>query len=355
LKRFLIPVLILTAVNAVAAGRGRVIRTPHGTPSVWTAPNCTTTYGLPGFYFTRDEGRTVSLNPHPRPVNSGVLVVVTDVPNRMFALFGDGLYDSVDAGCNWSLRSRLPLQPVSTLTAAPGGRAYGWSYADGRILRISASSFDVVEASGRVMGFGVDPADAQHVVAVTQAKIQESFDGGSNWSDREVFAFPMIETAAVDPTDVRHIAISYVATVGAVPRVEVTRDGGITWQRAPEGVRAWKLAFSPADPNAIWMTGRAWPPVGAAPLNAYQSADGGKTFDCLAPPSTLYFNNLTLAPSPADAHVAAQASSFGGLAIIDAASKAIRFAPANSEWISVTWSPVPGVIYLTSSDSVIIN
>jgi hypothetical protein len=213
MRRLLIPVLILTAVNAAAAGRGRVIRTPHGQPTAWTAPNCTTTYGLPGFYFTRDDGRTVSVNPLPPPVDIPLHIVATDVPNRMFAILGQKLYDSADAGCNWTVRSTFPT-PFLTLVAAPGGRAYAWSYAERRLLRISTFSFDSVELPDLPVAFGVDPGDAQHLVIVTRMRVHESFDAGSSWSDRQIVAYPLIDAAAVDPRDVRHIAVSYVALEG---------------------------------------------------------------------------------------------------------------------------------------------
>lgn len=342
LKRFLIPVLILTAVNAAAAVRGRVVRTPQEKPNGWTAPNCTTTFGLPGFYFTRDEGRTVSINPQPLPVNTGLNVVATDVPNRMFAMLGEDLYDSADAGCSWSMRSRGPMRPTS-MVAAPGGRAYAWSYGspDKRLLRISGSSFDSVKLPDMPLAVGVDPADAQHLVAVTRTRVYESHNAGSNWSDRGAVPAPLLNHAAIDPRDVRHIV------VGRTGGASVSLDGGMTWQNGnTQGANVWSVAFSPADPKVVWMQGL----VPSGRETVYRSIDGGITYSpVLAASSTsagIHFNRELVVPNPNDPDTVAFGA-WEGLAIV-AASGAARLGPGY-QWDSVTWSPAPGVIYLTVS------
>lgn len=346
MKRFLIPALILTSVNVSAAGRGRVVRPP----AAWTAPACTATTGLPGFYFTRDEGRTLSINPDPIPVNAGVRsVVITDVPNRMYAISGDGLYESANAGCSWSFRAKIPAV-LSTLVAAPGGRAYAWNYTEPRIVRVSASAVEVIALPDAPRTFGVDPADAQHLMAVTRERVLESYDGGLSWSDRGAIpATTPLDTAAVDPRDVRHIAVGYVALVGAKASTAVSLDGGMTWQSGnTQGAILRDLSFSPADRNVIWTPGLAGP---FGPLRVYRSVDGGLTYTTVPvesnTPKPILFNRLTLTPSPHDRDIAAYGAD-SGLLIIDARSGEARFA-AGQEWNTVTWSPAPGVIYLTTT------
>jgi hypothetical protein len=129
-----------------------------------------------------------------------------------------------------------------------------------------------------------------------------------------------------------------------VPRIQFTRDGGMTWQTtSTKGLKARNLAFSPANPNVVWMQGNVYP-CGA--LNVYRSIDGGLAFDNCVTSSSILFNGPTLAPSPTDPRIAAYSAS-RGLAILDAVSGAIRLAPAGG-WDSVSWSPAPGVIYLTA-------
>jgi hypothetical protein len=348
MKRILIPLLVLIAADALAAtGRARATRAPKTpTSAAWTAPACTATAGLPGFYFTLDEGKTVSTNPHPLPVNMGVVIVPTDVPNRLFGIVGDVLYDSADAGCTWSLRTAVPLRP-SSMIAAPNGRAYAWNYYEPRLLRIAATSFDEVALPDTPKTIGVDPADAVHLVLVSRTKIYESHDAGSTWSERAAAPYIVLAAAAIDSRDVRHIAAGYTDHIGAVGRVAVSRDGGMTWQTSQTQVEGiWKLAFSPADSNVIWLHARS---EAFAPLAFLRSDNGGVTFDFRLTPN-FTANSLTLTPSPTEPHIAAFAG-YVGLAIIDAAAPAVRLAPG--AWETVTWSPAPGVLYITKYETVI--
>src|SRR2546428_14107588 len=106
MKPVFIAALMIAASSAFAAGRTRSVRPPvaPSVPLAWSAPACQTTSGLPGFYFTLDEGRTVSSNDLPDPINSRVLLATTDVPNRLIAILEGGLYESWDSGCRWFLR-----------------------------------------------------------------------------------------------------------------------------------------------------------------------------------------------------------------------------------------------------------
>jgi hypothetical protein len=281
MTRFLISALI-----AVAAARGRVVRPPSTLPpAAWAAPACTTTTGLRGFYFTRDEGRTLSINTDAIPVNTGVrALVASDVPNRMYAIFADGLYQSVDAGCSWFFRSHV-LDRVTAMVAAPGGIAYGWSYYDPRVLRISASSVETIVLPDVPTTLGVDPADAQHLMTVTRARVFESHDGGLSWSDRGAIPANMpIDTAAIDPRDVRHIVVAYVSAVGAKGTTLVSLDGGITWQSGnPNGAILRNLVFSPVDRNVLWTPG--WVPHSDNYVFTGRSTAGSRTPRCRRPRS----------------------------------------------------------------------
>ena len=96
MRRLFLAVLVLSALNAAAAVRSRAARVP-----------CMVASGLPGFYISRDEGRTFTVNFDPVPVNAGVHIALSDVVNRLYAAFEDGVFQSSDGGCTWSLRGRV--------------------------------------------------------------------------------------------------------------------------------------------------------------------------------------------------------------------------------------------------------
>lgn len=61
----------------------------------------------------------------------------------------------------------------------------------------------------------------------------------------------------------------------------------------------------------------------------------------------MIFNGLALVGSPHDRGVVAYADN-RGLLVVDSEPDEARFAPGQT-WYTVTWSPAPGVIYLTTS------
>src|SRR5438046_1359553 len=96
---------MLIASAAFAAERHRGVNPPN--TSAWTAPACQTVEGLPGFYFSSDQTRTVSANALHDPINVPVLLAITDVANHLLAVLEDGLYESGDAGCHWFFRGKF--------------------------------------------------------------------------------------------------------------------------------------------------------------------------------------------------------------------------------------------------------
>src|SRR2546430_7789082 len=83
----------------------------------------------------------------------------------------------------------------------------------------------------------------------------------------------------------------------------------------------------------------------------HRSTDGGESFPLVAqssPSSTgLHFQTSALFPDPADDEVIAVQSYIDGLTIIDARTRTMRTGRYHY-WDSAIWSPVPGVMYLTT-------
>lgn len=92
-----------------------------------------------------------------------------------------GLIESTDAGRTWSPLSLLGEADFHSLVAAHG-RVYGYDSTSGRLM-VSADGKDWQTRSQLPMGdFAVDPADGDHLVAMTGQGLAESTDGGRTWS-----------------------------------------------------------------------------------------------------------------------------------------------------------------------------
>ena len=345
----LAPIAMVFAVAsaALADGRQRAVRSPQPIVlSSWTATQCSTTSGLPGFYFTRDEGQTVSGNDALPPINANVALMVSDVPNLLFAVLSNSLYESRDAGCHWYMRDRLSAE-FEAIVAAPNGRGYAWSARHAQMLRISRTGSDLVSLPEPVFRIGVDPQDGQHLMAVSRLRIYESLNGGLSWSDNGSPPSRLLG-AAFDPRDVRHIAVGYVN--GA----SVSHDGGLSWQSSDtRQATVGNLVFAPADPNVIWMEGG----VEGTSGGVYRSTNGGAAFDKLVSAASFGQDGLHasgsggLFPHPASVDVVTVEAS-DALTFVDVRAGAPTLrkgrTPTWHHWDSVTWSPAPDVIYLTT-------
>jgi photosystem II stability/assembly factor-like uncharacterized protein len=81
------------------------------------------------------------------------------------------------------------------------------------------------------------PSSPDLVFAVTAEGLYTSADGGDTW--RVSHAGSYCRAAWVDPADAAHLILGPADTVSTGRkngRVEVSRDGGSTWERASEGL-----------------------------------------------------------------------------------------------------------------------
>ena len=138
---------------------------------------------------------------------------------------------STDAGCSWSPMGTNQSQPPPTLVAAPGGRAYAWTFSPPHLSVIAG---DVVEdlplpaAVSAIRGFAVDAADPdQLALGDRDGVVWRSTDGGHSWSEigtkppsNDPF-LPIVHRVAFDPHDLDHVMVGMSST-GAF----VSGDGG---------------------------------------------------------------------------------------------------------------------------------
>ena len=272
--------------------------------------------GTAAVTFTRDRGRTLA--PSVQQL-SGVGytygLVALDVPDQLLAWHKQALIVSRDGGCNWSEVYRPETDPgfPPRLTAAKGGRAYGWSDNQRYLMRYDSRGPRALKAPGEMTGLGADPNNGEHVLAAdAEGIIWRSRDGGESWqmSGRlDTVTRPVIfYRFTFDPSNVEHI-VAGTTLDGAY----VSRDGGATWQRATGlGTRAsntFNLVISPVNGNRVWAmsldmleSDANLPHHGR---HIYVSDDGGSSYRSVVDeaPGVKLINGPTMAADPQNADV----------------------------------------------------
>src|SRR6266850_8032688 len=246
MKRTLAVIAALLAAGSVEAqNRSRSVRVP-AIPSAWITAACQSVSGLPGFHIGAGDGDLISGNDADDPTNTHVLVALTDVPNRMVALLGNRLFESTDAGCQWHVRAGLTAE-FTDIVRAPGSRGYAWSSKHDVLLRIWPDAVDYSVLPEAMLAVGVDPNNAQHLIAISTTRAYESANAGLDWTDNGHVPFASLYVAAVDPRDVRRVAI------GGVEGTLRSSDGGLTWSSdSLPKLSTFALAFA-ADADGLWI------------------------------------------------------------------------------------------------------
>lgn len=249
----------------------------------WTVPTCNRILGTRAVTYTTDEGLTLAKT---RQLTGFVYtrgLAALDVGNTLLAASlasnANSILRSEDAGCNWEQVALIPTSSSLFLTAAPGGVAYGWSRGQGTFYRIEGYDFATLTAPQIILGFAVDPADADHIRFGTNGcQLYESFDGGQSFAplggpaDTASTIFFSVE---FDPADIDH------ALCGAKGAYRTT-DAGQSWSAIEsfdyEDIDlVYLFEFSPADPARVWARANL-DTMGTPSHEILMSNDGGATF-----------------------------------------------------------------------------
>jgi hypothetical protein len=215
-----------------------------------------------------------------------VQTVKPSTPPLPPGVFDSGFAITGDFGAKWSPYAGFPEQPRAApqLTHAPSGAApgmYAVLYQAVRVGWYGANDYDLIHfvraaenpfsAMAKVSypamnGFGglgiaptifawypvfaVDPGNANHLIApdVINEKMQESWDGGNNWTDMAALTslvteggklrfrnwiFPQASAISFSPDDPNMIAVGTMEG-----GVLVSSDRGKTWSQVPGSERA---------------------------------------------------------------------------------------------------------------------
>ncbi|MCH7480127.1 MAG: hypothetical protein IIC79_01920 [Chloroflexi bacterium] len=136
---------------------------------------------------------------------------------RGFALNGERVYAAVEVG--------------GVLLSDDGGES--WDLAKGSDGVPSFGTPPAGFVSPDVHDVAVHPSNPALVFAATGGGLYGSRDGGDSW---ELLYDCYCRAVWLDVNDANHIILGPADYVGAMGRIEVSRDGGKTWKLASDGV-----------------------------------------------------------------------------------------------------------------------
>ena len=173
-----------------------------------------------------------------------------------------GLIESDDAGVTWDRVSLHGEADFHALSAAHG-RVYGYDSTSGTFMVTKNKREWDRRSRLPMLGFAVDPADPDNVVAASPDGPVFSSDGGRTWTPL-AGAPPLAVVAWQEGAGLFGVAVD-----GTVHR---SGDGGRTWQRT---------GSAGGEPEALMVdtdAGQARVHVAVAGRGIVVSEDGGKTF-----------------------------------------------------------------------------
>ena len=332
----LVLTLILAAAQPAAA---RVRAVAH--PNVWAKPACTDIQGLGSVRFVTEgtvrKSVIYTVNEWASPIVLGV------VPNTLYTIFKNSLFESTDAGCTWTLRTPLPEAEIDRGIYPARGRIYALS--GRKLVRITGPTIEVLDLPARIAGMAVNPADSLYLRGLGfDGAFYESRDGGLLW-DRvgTIPEFYSLFSVAFDPANFDHVLAGINLIQGAIGTGMTTRDGGRTWIRTPfpASVLAYVMAFSPSDPKVAWMIGYDY---GAKEVTLFRSNDGGTTF---VPRLRSAAIQRRLVPHPRNPNVVATSLVDDNIALVDDTGGVTII--DGTFWHEMVWAP-SGTMYFTAPD-----
>lgn len=178
-----------------------------------------------------------------------------------------------------------PANPTTVYAATAGGvyksldRGDSWQWA----------SEGIFSGYGRITTVAVDPSDSE-VVLASDTRLFRTEDGGDSWQLVNGFTtvHGRVNEIAFDPTDP---TIVYAAT--DLTCIAKSLDGGLTWDRADEGIesprRCYDVVIGPDNPETVYASNNA---------GIYKTENGGESWTLKnnGLPSRFQLSYLALVP-----------------------------------------------------------
>jgi len=205
------------------------------------------------------------------------LITTPGPPVTLYAATASGgVFASTDGGRSWRQRNRgLGTGSVSSLAAAPSdGRALYASSLGGFYRTFDGGATWSKGSDDSLRDFGrawVDPQSPRHLFLFAGRSVFESVDAGDTWAVVPGLpAGPRPRGLAMDPQNPQSVYLLFE------DRLEISRDGGLTWVHDNSGLPEFgleSLSIAPDRPSVLYLTDL---------LDAvYKSTDRGQTWNLL--------------------------------------------------------------------------
>jgi uncharacterized protein (TIGR03437 family) len=309
-------------------------------------------------YAYRLDGGTALTRLNGVPDSISMLAADPKSPSTIYAGTQNGLLKSVDSGATWTtLTGGLPAgSPVYPIVIDPSNPQILYACATGLFKSSDAGATwtainnglpasDFQSSGPRLV---LDPFDTSHILLRTCCGSYQTTDGGATWMP---YSF-RYDAIAFDPNNKGIVYASQ--PVGAIETIYKSADAGITWNPiSTVGSTVFSLLVDPhnsstlygglsglfkstdsgvtwnpvAAPSPYGLAGLASDPVKANTLYAqyygqlFESADGGATFNQLAP--NVAIQSFAVSSNGASIYLATQAANNVFVTKLDPTGKSI--------------------------------
>jgi photosystem II stability/assembly factor-like uncharacterized protein len=227
-----------------------------------------------GVFVSLDDGASCTARPNGSYWTNGIGADPTDA-NHVFVTTGDGVFESLDAGQNWTARNvGLTTLACSTIRFAPddplrlyvgtdGGGVFRST--DGGLSWSAANTGLPNGGSISIVDIDIDPTDSTRIYAVTNVNgddnVYRSVNAGDTWEALSAWPSPPetweyireLDVAASDPDLLVaiHPYSTPLSTLMMTTHVMISRDGGDTWDLLADDLFYTSAAVLPTDPPTV--------------------------------------------------------------------------------------------------------
>ncbi|MBK9526097.1 MAG: choice-of-anchor J domain-containing protein [Bacteroidetes bacterium] len=237
-------------------------------------------------------------------------------PNKMYAVSArGGLFISQDAGANWAVTPGTDFMPYSRLASVcidytndqilylgTGDHDYYytgtgvWKSTDGGVT-FSQTGLKI----NLVVDMIMDPLDHNILVAVTNAGIYKTYNGGTSWTAKSSTSIQFDDLKKKENASSR---VLFAATTGS--DLYRSTDFGETWTQITSGIyipagftsgAGCRIAVTPADSNVVYFA------MVVKGGTIFKSTDGGTNFTVMKdviPDYLTYYSNLSTSSTQGD-------------------------------------------------------
>ena len=267
---------------------------------------------------------------------------------RLYAAAGDGVYTSSDGGQSWTALTRafaatqVAVAPSNVQVIYAGTADGCHSGIPGELHRSTDGGATWTSVTGGPWAIDINPANANHLVALQCDGVYKSTDGGATWAKLPGTGVQNYDGVTLTRgVNDRATLYAVYASEGGTAAIQRSTDDGRTWRLlpTPDMYGLHDLAVDPKNARHIYFVGGS---------GFYASADGGQTWNKLdkgleatdsATGGYLQLSNLALdlvSPPPKGATYTIYVGSYG---TSDTQPAGVFRWNGNNAWVPVVPAP----------------